>query len=100
MGHPFMLLSTKHMLKNLRELGFKTFGEFLDESYDECDTAEERVEIISKNLEKLDFSASKQFYDSTKEIRRHNQLHLIHLIGSYKYDLWNCYNDAFKKIDS
>ena len=25
MGHPFMVLSTKHFLKNLKELGFKTF---------------------------------------------------------------------------
>lgn len=100
MGHPFMVLSTKHMLKNLRELGFKTFGEYLDESYDECDTAEQRVEIISKNLENLDLEASKRLYDSTKEIRRHNQIHLIHLIGRYKYDLWNCLNDAFEKIDS
>ncbi len=100
MGHPFLLLSTKHMLKNLRELGFQTFGEYLDESYDECDTAEERVEIISKNLEKLDLEASKKLYDSTKEIRQHNQIHLMHLIGTYKYDLWNCFNDAFEKIDS
>ena len=99
-GHPFILLSTKHALKNLRELGFKTFSEFIDESYDECDTVEEKVEIISKNLEKLDMGASKELYDSTKEIREHNQTQLLRLIGSYKFDLWKVWNDAFEKIDS
>ena len=30
-------MSTPHTLKKLRELGFKTFGSFIDETYDEVD---------------------------------------------------------------
>lgn len=99
MGHPFILLSTKHMLKNLRQLGFKTFHQHIDESYDESETLEEKVEIISKNLKRLDLAGSKKFYDSTREIRAHNQKHLLYLIGSYEFELWKAFNKAFKKIE-
>jgi len=99
MGHPFIVLSTKHFLKNLRGLGFRTFGDFVDESYDECDTIAERVEIISKNLERLDMAASEKFYEDTQEIRDHNQRHLLYLHGRYKFDLWGKWNNFFKNLE-
>ena len=99
MNHPFIVLSTKHYLRNLRGLGFQTFGDFIDESYDECDTAAERVEIISKNLDRLDMLASKKFYEDTKEIRDHNQRHLLYLRGKYKFDLWGKWNNFFKNFE-
>ena len=34
MLHPFMVLTSYNYLKRLHNLGFKTFGEFFDESYD------------------------------------------------------------------
>ena len=33
--HPFIILGSPYTLKYLRSMGFKTFGDFLDESYDE-----------------------------------------------------------------
>ena len=98
MGHPFIILSTKHFLRNLRELGFKTFGDFIDESYDECDSIEDKVEIISKNLERLDMDKSRKFYEDSRAIREHNQNHLMYLYGRYKFDLWNKWNNFFKGL--
>ena len=97
MGHPFIVLSTKHFLKNLKELGFKTFGDFIDESYDECDNAGDRIDIISKNLERLDMTESKKFYNDTRSICEHNQNHLMYLQGRYKSDLWKNLDELFKK---
>ena len=97
MGHPFIMLSTKHFLKNLRGLGFKTFGDFIDESYDECDNVNDRVEIISKNLERLDITESKKFYNDTRNICEYNQNHLMYLQGRYKFDLWKNLDELFKK---
>lgn len=99
MRHPFVVLSTKHFLKNLRDFGFKTFGDFIDESYDDCDTVRERVKIISKNLERLDMVESKKFYEDSKEICQHNQNHLMYLAGRYKFDLWNKWNNFFKNFN-
>ena len=97
MGHPFIMLSTKHFLKNLRGLGFKTFGDFIDESYDDCDNVNDRVEIISKNLERLNITESKKFYNDTRAICEYNQNHLMYLHGRYKFDLWKNLDELFKK---
>ena len=99
MRHPFIMLSTKHYLKNLRGLGFKTFGDFIDESYDDCDTVQERVDIISKNLERLDMAESKKFYENSQSIREHNQKHLLYLYGRYHFDLWKKLNEFFANFE-
>ena len=99
MGHPFIVLSTKHYLKNLKELGFQTFGDFIDESYDDCDTVQERVDIISKNLERLDMAESKKFYENSQSIREHNQKHLLYLYGRYHFDLWKKLDEFFANFE-
>lgn len=98
MEHPFMVLSSRNFLKNLRRLGFKTFGEFIDESYDDCDNLADRVQIILQNIKKLDLQSSKDFYIKTKEIRQFNREHLIKLYGEYKFKLWRNLNCFFQNI--
>lgn len=43
---PFVVVGPKGMLKKLRELGFKTFGNFWDESYDEEEDKMARLEKV------------------------------------------------------
>jgi hypothetical protein len=50
--HPFIILGDKGSLKKLRELGYKTFEGFIDESYDELPT-HERMDAIIDALKKL-----------------------------------------------
>jgi hypothetical protein len=72
---PFILISTKNNLNKLREWGFKTFDGFIDESYDELNTYEERKKIIyseikrlcSKSIEELD-----DWYWSMEDILKYN----------------------------
>lgn len=49
----FVVLSGKHFLKNLRELGFLTFGEIIDESYDDIDNPYQRWKSAIDELENL-----------------------------------------------
>jgi hypothetical protein len=51
--HPFIVWGNPHTLKQLRELGFETFPEFFDESYDEVVDGNERIKCILKNVENL-----------------------------------------------
>jgi hypothetical protein len=51
--HPFIVWGNPNTLKRLRELGFETFPEFFDESYDEMTNSDERIECILKNVENL-----------------------------------------------
>ena len=45
MQQPFIVQSCKHSLEYLRRYGFKTFGEFWDESYDQADDSTRTYEI-------------------------------------------------------
>lgn len=48
--HPFIIAGVNGALKSLRELGFETFSEFWDESYDECADAFTRTRMIADVL--------------------------------------------------
>ena len=49
-GKPFFVLSGKHFLRNLREIGFKTFSPVIDESYDDIDDPIERAEAVFESF--------------------------------------------------
>ena len=51
---PFILLAPPYTLKALREHGFKTFGEFWDESYDEIEDHEERLNKVFTLISDID----------------------------------------------
>ena len=59
MQQPFILQSCKHSLEYLRRYGFKTFGEFWDESYDQADDNIRTYEI-GKLLENINTMSQKE----------------------------------------
>jgi len=52
-GHPFILMSNKGTLKYLKSLGYETFPEIFDESYDEIDDWKERVEFVCSEVKRV-----------------------------------------------
>jgi hypothetical protein len=82
--HPFIVMSTPHTLKKLRELGFKTFGSFIDETYDEVEDNKKRVELIFKELDKIrttPIDELKGWWKSIVPILEHNQKHFLNLMN-------------------
>ena len=51
--HPFIILGTPHCLKKLKEWGFKTFSDWIDESYDEEFHPGLRMEMIVNEIDRL-----------------------------------------------
>ena len=51
--HPFIIVGGCGILKYLRSLGFKTFPEMFDESYDDIEDNYERIDFIYKEVKKL-----------------------------------------------
>ena len=51
--HPFILVGHPYSLKKLKELGFKTFSHWIDESYDEEKDANIRMYKIFNEIDKL-----------------------------------------------
>jgi len=70
---PFMLIGNKNSLKELQRLGFKTFPNVFDETYDYLDS-DKRIEAILNQLTNLNLNNlyEKIYTDETEEILNHN----------------------------
>ena len=52
-GRPFVLMHGQHSLQNLQAQGYKTFGNIIDENYDQATTPTLRLNHIIKSLTEL-----------------------------------------------
>ena len=89
LGMPFVIVGTQGCLKYLRSYGFKTFGDFWDESYDDEPNDHLRIEKIAHTLKKLDMLETKHKNDilhSAKEVIEHNWNHFYG--GGFETVLW------------
>jgi hypothetical protein len=80
--HPFIIVGRPGILKYLKEIGFKTFSPFIDESYDDEIDTQKRFEIIVGEIKRLDsLSTSKldEMILSLNDVLQHNQKLLIQL---------------------
>lgn len=91
---PFILLAEPFALKKLKELGYLTFGDYWDESYDEILDDEERLKAALDSAKTLISLSHKQLQELTLEvlpILRHNLAHLAQrsliMDHTYKTDL-------------
>jgi hypothetical protein len=74
-GHPFIVYGNKNSLHCLRELGYKTFSPFIDETYDTLDTWD-RLDAIINSLNKIKQMTQHErfsWYHGMKDILIHNQ---------------------------
>jgi hypothetical protein len=79
MFHPFLYLGQYKALDKLKELGFKTFGGILDESYDELEVPEDRYMAILKQIDFIMSKDKKELFDlvgGVEEILYHNYNHI------------------------
>jgi len=72
-GRPFIMLGGANYLKQLRQLGFKTFSPVIDESYDEIPDLETRVVSAFNSFKKLATQDPSQITQKLLPILQHNQ---------------------------
>jgi hypothetical protein len=58
LGHPFILYGGQHSLRKIRALGFETFGNSIDESYDNADWPVERADKVVASMLTANISKS------------------------------------------
>ena len=68
--HPFMIVGMPGTLRFLKDNGFETFDHIFDESYDQIDFFEDRLEIIYNNIK--EFNVVKYQSPLTDEKIKHN----------------------------
>jgi hypothetical protein len=90
---PFVLVGTPHTLKAFRDIGYRSFSPFIDESYDDELNDSKRMMKIANEIERLcnlQGSELKDFIEGCKEICEHNYQNLlrdIDVLGRYCTDL-------------
>jgi len=67
--HPFLLLTTPYSLQGLRQLGYKTFHPYIDESYDTMLDEEERLLAVMDEVERLANMSEDEELEWLKNIR-------------------------------
>ena len=60
---PFIMVSNPGVLKHLKDMGFKTFPEFFDESYDEIENPTERMYTIINEIKRICNLSNEQLHD-------------------------------------
>lgn len=78
-GHPFIVVSNPGYYRDLRNLGFKTFGHVIDESFDSIENHQDRVERIIDIVQDLCQQDLAEFQNSCYTVCKYNQQHLIEL---------------------
>ena len=69
---PFIIVGSKHTLKYLRKLGYKTFEGFIDESYDDMDDSERFLGIVNALKKIKNIEDKVAWYESMQDILEHN----------------------------
>lgn len=75
--HPFVVLSTPYYLANLRNLGYKTFGKFINEDYDSITNIDKRIDAAIDSTEQYIKSYNKNIQKEIDYITQHNYINLL-----------------------
>jgi hypothetical protein len=95
---PFIVLGNPYTLRELRNLGFKTFDNFWDESYDEELNFSKRLEKILDVLHLLNEKSNEELLQLTRsmsDILRHNYENLISKSREEVFKLKRLLNEQF-----
>ena len=90
-SQPFIIVGQYGHLEKLREMGFQTYPELFDESYDLIENPEDRIEFILDEIERLcnmDKSELEKIYNSVIWKVEHNRKIMVEfpiLEFAYKY---------------
>jgi hypothetical protein len=81
MGHPFIMVTSANSLQYLKELGYRTYAPFIDESYDTIEDDGDRILAILDEIDRLCKISPKELRKSwlpnVRKIARHNRSILV-----------------------
>jgi hypothetical protein len=85
-GHPFIVVSNQGYYKDLHQLGFKTFGHLIDESFDTIENNQQRIECIAQVVEDLCQQDLASFIKECYNVCKYNQQHLVEMRTKVRQD--------------
>lgn len=85
-GHPFVVASNVGFYRDLRQLGFRTFNNLIDESFDLIEDNDQRLERIAKEVEWLCSQDLAKFAREAYNVCKYNQEHLAEIAPRIRTD--------------
>jgi hypothetical protein len=79
MGHPFIVVSNPGFYRDLHDMGFQTFGHVIDESFDNIEHHQDRVDRVAQIVTDLCQQDLASFLKSCYNTCKYNQQHLAEL---------------------
>lgn len=79
MGHPFIAVANQGYYRDLHNLGFKTFGHVIDESFDQIENNQLRIERIAQVIADLCQQDLAKFLKECYTVCKYNQQHLAEM---------------------
>jgi hypothetical protein len=88
LGHPFVVYGGQHSLAKIQALGFETFGQEIDETYDSVPYPQERADRLISSL----------IHAGNPQPSQHNRLHFQKLANSAYANLINILQDIDNRV--
>jgi hypothetical protein len=108
-GHPFVTYANKGTLAYLRSIGFKTYGKWFDESYDDVEDETTRHKMVVEQISRYKDKSAEELKAIREEMKMtiiHNQLRFRQMFSerynmrneslvliSYFEEIWNTIKD-------
>ena len=77
MCHPWIAVANQGYYRDIRNIGFRTFGHLIDESFDNIDNNQHRIERIADIVEDLCKQNLDGFLEGAKDVCKYNQQRLL-----------------------
>jgi len=75
MGHPWIAVANRGFYQDMHNLGFRTFGHVIDESFDQIDNNQDRLERIAQVVDDLCQQDLAAFQAECYNVSKYNQQH-------------------------
>jgi hypothetical protein len=79
-GHPWIAATNRGFYRDLHNLGFRTFGHVIDESFAQLDNIQDRMERIVQVTQDLCSSNLVEFLSACEDVCKYNQQHLREVV--------------------
>jgi hypothetical protein len=81
-GHPFLICANSGFYRDLHNLGFRSFGHLIDESFDVIINGKDRIDRLISTVKWLCQQDLAEFWNTAREVCLYNQHHALELHNS------------------
>jgi hypothetical protein len=99
MGHPVVIAASRGYLRDMHDLGFRTWGHLIDESYDLIDNNMERADRVAEVVKDLCSNNLPTFIAAAEENCKYNQQRYAELRPKVREEFPNRFLDFLKKYN-